>query len=126
MEEYEKKFLENYEIKILNDNRRRARYTRPRFFTDPTSADIVTSERVDIETERVFTLEIPESRLRTLMELEKRFYNYLDNGAERNMFDLIMEKLREETSLRKQYTTVQTAYEHYSNALHLVGYIRKI
>jgi hypothetical protein len=126
MEDFEKKFLENYEIRILNDTKRRAVSTQRFYFIDPKNADVVDTERVGYLNEKVYTLEIPESRLRTLMELEKKFYNYLNNGGERNMFELVMNKLREEASLRHQYPVVQKAYEHYSVALHLVGYERKI
>ena len=57
-------FCENYEVRVLNDQKKRARYHPPRFFTDPENASIIRDDLVSYETERVFTLEIPESRLR--------------------------------------------------------------
>jgi hypothetical protein len=34
-------FCRNYEVNVLNDQKRRARYHPPRFFTDPMRADII-------------------------------------------------------------------------------------
>ena len=73
MSEELNQFCENYEVRVLNDQKRRARYHPPRFFTEPSRADIIRNDIVEYETEKVITLEIPESRLRTLIELEKRF-----------------------------------------------------
>jgi hypothetical protein len=121
-----KKFCENYEVRILNDTKRRARYHPPRFFTDPMQADLIRNDIVEYETEKVIALEMPESRLRALVEMERRFYNWQRHTkTEVDMFETLMNKEREEAYLRATNPAVQKAYEQYSIMLNLVGYQRK-
>ncbi len=123
MDEHFKEFCENYEVRVLNDQKRRAKYS-PSFFTDPLRADIV---QTTIETEQVYTVEIPEGRLRALMELERRFYNFQrHNPTQIDMFEALMAKEREESYYRHSNAAVQKAYEQYSILLNLAGYQRKI
>ena len=121
-----KQFCENYEVRVLNDQKRRARYHPPRFFTDPERADIIRTDIVEYETERVITVEIPESRLQTLIEMEKRFYKWQRHSkGEVDMFETLMNKEREEAYYRSTNPAVQKAYEQYSIMLNLAGYERK-
>jgi hypothetical protein len=120
-------FCKNYEVRVLNDQKRRARYRPPRFFTDPGNASIVRDDVMEYDTERVFTVEIPESRLKTLAELEYKFYNYQRHSDRPvDLFQLIMDKEREEAHYRHTNAAVQKAYEQYSLMLNLAGYQRKI
>ncbi len=120
-------FCQNYEVKILNDQKRRARYHPPRYFTEPVRADIVRHDVVEYETERVITMEIPESRLRTLMELERRFFKFQQHSkGQIDMFEVLMEKEREESFYRNSNEGIKKAYEQYSILLNLAGYQRKI
>ncbi len=127
MSEELKQFCENYEVRVLNDTKRRARYHPARFFTDPERADIIRKDVDTFETERVITVEIPESRLRALVELERRFFKWQRHSSgEIDMFQTLMDKEREEASLRQSNPAVQKAYEQYSIMLNLAGYQRKI
>ena len=120
-------FRKNYEVRVLNDQKKRARYNPPRFFTDPENASIIRDDVVKYDTERVFTLEIPEGRLRSLAELEYRFWNYQKHSDRPvDLFQLLMEKEREEAHYRHTNEAVQKAYEQYSIMLNLAGYQRKI
>jgi hypothetical protein len=120
-------FCNNYEVRVLNDQKRRARYNPPRFFTDPERADIVTRDTVSFETEQVYTLEIPEGRLRALVEMEQRFFKWQRHTrSEVDMFETLMSKEREEAYYRNTNPAVQKAYEQYSILLNLSGYQRKI
>ena len=122
-----KDFCRNYEVNVLNDSKRRARYHPPRFFTDPSRADIIRNDIVEFETEQVITLEIPESRLRTLVEMERRFFKWQRHSqGEIDMFETLMNKEREEAHYRHTNAAVQKAYEQYSVMLNLAGYQRKI
>ena len=122
-----KDFCRNYEVNVLNDSKRRARYHPPRFFTDPARADIIRNDIVEYETEPVYTLEIPEGRLRTLVELERRFFKWQKHSrGEVDMFETLMNKEREEAHYRHTSPAVQKAYEQYSIMLNLAGYQRKI
>ena len=122
-----KDFCRNYEVNVLNDQKRRARYHPPRFFTDPSRADIIRNDIVEFETEQVITLEIPEGRLRTLVEMERRFFKWQRHSqGEIDMFETLMNKEREEAHYRHTNAAVQKAYEQYSVMLNLSGYQRKI
>ena len=122
-----KDFCRNYEVNVLNDQKRRARYHPPRFFTDPSRADIIRNDIVEFETEPVITLEIPESRLRTLVEMERRFFKWQRHSqGEIDMFETLMNKEREEAHYRHTNAAVKKAYEQYSVMLNLAGYQRKI
>jgi hypothetical protein len=121
------KFCENYEVRVLNDQKRRARYHPTRFFTDPLRADIIQKDTIEYETEKVYTVEIPEGRLRTLVEMERRFFNYVEHHDKPiDMFQTFMDKEREEAHYRHTNQAVQKAYEQYSIMLNLAGYQRKI
>jgi len=126
MNEELKLFCTNYEVSILNDQKRRARYNPPRFFTDPERADIIRHDVVEYETEKVITMEIPEGRLRALIEMERRFFKWQKHSpGEIDMFETIMHKEREESFYRKSNPAVQKAYEQYSIMLNLAGYQKK-
>ncbi len=124
MTEKLKKFCENYEVKIVNDQKRYARYRRPQFFTDPYNASII-QDTMDMQTEKLYTVELPESRLNTLVEMENRFMNFRNSDHSRDMFEMLMDKEREEAHFRHTNAAVQKAYEQYSLMLNLAGYQRK-
>lgn len=126
MKEKIKNFCENYEVRILDDNKRRAKYRPARYFTDPTRADLIRNDIAEYDTEPVFTVEIPESRLKTLVEMEERFMNYRSDGYQRDWFEMLMDKEREEAHFRHTNEAVKKAYEQYSMLLHLAGYNKKI
>ena len=119
-----KKFCENYEVRIVNDQKRFARYRRPQFFTDPLNASIIRDD-LDLQTEKLYTVELPESRLNTLVEMENRFMNFRNSDHSRDMFEMLMDKEREEAHFRHTNAAVQKAYEQYSIMLNLAGYQRK-
>lgn len=122
-----KNFCENYEVRVLNDQKRRARFHPPRFFTDPERADIIRKDIVEFEDERVYTVEIPEGRLRALVELEDRFFKWRNHTrSEVDIFQTLMDKEREEAYHRNSNEAVKKAYEQYSMLLNLTGYQRKL
>jgi hypothetical protein len=120
-------FCINYEVRVLNDSKRRARYHPPQFFTDPSRADLIRNDIVEYETEQVYTVEIPEGRLRALVEIEQRFFKWQRHSpGEIDMFETLMKKEREEAYYRNTNAAVQKAYEQYSMLLNLAGYQRNI
>jgi len=119
-------FCENYEVRVLNDSKRRARYHPAKFFTDPSRADLIRNDIIEYETEKVYTVEIPEGRLRTLVEMERRFFNYVEHHDKPvDLFQTLMDKEREEAHYRHTNPAVQKAYEQYSLMLNLAGYQKK-
>jgi hypothetical protein len=57
--------------------------------------------------------------------LEKRFYNHRNSEGMRDMFEVLMDKEREESYYRHTNEAVKKAYEQYSLMLNLAGYQRK-
>ena len=125
MDDKLKDFCRNYDVKVVNDNGRYHRCRPPTFFTDPARADIIRNDIIEYQTEKLYTLQIPESRLQTLVELEKRFYNHRNSEGMRDMFEVLMDKEREEAYYRHTNEAVKKAYEQYSLMLNLAGYQRK-
>lgn len=121
-----KTFCNNYEVKVVNDTQRYARYRPTTFFSDPERADIIRNDLEDVRTETLYTVQIPESRLQSLIELENRFYNHRNSEGMRDMFETLMDKEREEAYYRYSNEAVKKAYEQYSIMLNLAGYQRKI
>ena len=127
MKEKIDQFCKNYEVQIVDDQKRRARYHPPRYFTDPLRADVVSKDTIEYETEKVYTGQIPVSRFRALVEMEYRFFGHHNHGySDSDMFAMLMEKEREESWHRQSNAAVQKAYEQYSIMLNLAGYQRKI
>ena len=125
MEDKLEKFCKNYEVRVVNDTGRYARYRAPQFFVEPNRADVI-HDHVEALTEKLYTVQIPESRLKTLVEMEERFYNYHTEHRGRDMFEIIMEKEREEAYYRNTNEAVRNAYKTYSTMLHLAGYVKKV
>jgi len=120
-------FCKNYEIKVVNDTQRYARYRPPTFFSDKFDASVIRNDVVEYQTEKLYTLQIPESRLKTLIEMERRLFGYHKHEAHHtDMFDVLMNKEREEAFYRNNNEAVKKAYEQYSIMLNLAGYQRKL
>lgn len=126
MDEKIKNFCKNYECRIIDDNKKHARYHPPTYFSIPTDANIISRDAFEYQTEKLLTVEIPESRLKTLVEMEEKFFNYRHGGSGRDMFVMLVEKEREESFYRNSNEAVKKAYEQYSIMLNLAGYQRKI
>ena len=127
MDERVKQFCENYECKIVDDNKRFARYSPPVFFSDPERADIIRKDIIEYHTEKLLTVQIPESKLKTLVEMERKFFNFHHHSrSEVDLFETLMNKEREEAYYRNTNEAVKKAYEQYSLMLNLAGYQRKI
>ena len=120
------KFCKNYEVRIVNDTGRHVRHRPPTFFADPSCADLIRLDVVEHQTEKLYTVQIPEGRLHSLVDMENRVMNYRNDPAAVNMFELLMDKEREESYLRNTNAAVKKAYEQYSIMLNLAGYQRKI
>jgi len=114
-----KEFCKKYECSIIDTNKRCARYHRdPSFFIDPTRADIMNTTSL-YKTEKLLTIEIPESRLANLVEMEGKFYNYSTNIGHQYTFEMLIDKERKESYIRQTNPAVKKAYEEYSLLLHL-------
>lgn len=121
-----KKFCSDYEVRILNDSKRYARHRPPVFFSEEFDSDIIRNDFLEYQTERLYTVEIPESKLNTLIDMETFFHNGRKDYQTRDMFEMLMQKEREERHLRYTNEAVRKAYENYSMMLHLAGFDKKL
>lgn len=120
----DREFCQRHFIKIIDTNKRFSRYQPIRYhnyFTNPQSMDMVDTYNVIPQTERLLTVEIPESELTKLREFEDRVFNQMSTKGHLNMFETIMEQKENEKYLREKYAAVQKAYEHYSMMLKLAN-----
>ena len=120
-DEITKSFLQQYQVNVIDDNKRCSRYGRaqPQYFVHQDNKDMVEAVQRSYETEPLLTVTIPQSRLTDLIELESKFFNHMREMGGRHMFATWTEQQREERILRETYPAVQEAYEQYSLMLHL-------
>lgn len=118
-----KKFLENYDVTVLNDTGRYRRDTVPSFFQDPKRANYIKKEFGSPEnSETLYVIQIPESSLNNLIEIENRFFKGYEHGkGQLDLFNCMIEKERLENDLREQHSSVKKAYEQYSMLLNMVN-----
>lgn len=72
-----------------------------------------------METELLYTVEIPLSKLEKLADFENQVFNNMKNTGHYNLFLHIMEQKELEKILRDKYPAVKLAYENYSLMLKL-------
>lgn len=110
-------------MRLVDDNKRWAR-TRPvkyEFFRDETDFNRVFTVPMRYDTERLLTVEIPESNLDAIQSFEEQVFNNMKQyGAQHYMmFEVMMEQKEKEQYLRNKHPAVKKAYEHYSLMLKL-------
>ncbi len=113
----DKKFFENYGITVLDTNKRTLTRRNVKMFQHQNNKDIFDSV-VTGNTESLYTISIPESKLRALAFLDEQFYFYDDREFREN-FQIIMEQKHRERILRESNEAVKAAFEHYSLLLKL-------
>lgn len=108
-----KKFLYRYNMEIVDGNRRLQKYVMP---------DIGVLDRYDFdklaqpmhyETETLFTIQIPESRLESLVDFHNRVEESIKYTGSMDMFNHMIQKQKEEKAFREKHPAVQKAYEQY-------------
>jgi hypothetical protein len=118
-----KDFINHHRICIIDTNKRAHKITRmnTRFFESTSDYNIVMTDKIPFETERLFTVEISESELEKMAEFEAQVFNNLKATGHYRMFEVLMEQKELEKQLRERYPAVKKAYEHYSLMLALAN-----
>ena len=109
-------FCQGHDIKIVDQNKRAAKY-RPlnlRYFSNPMDYNEVKQDYIRYETEQVYTVEIRESELTRIAEFESEVFNHMRQRGHYDMFNWIMEQKEREKYLKEKYPAVKKAYEQYS------------
>lgn len=116
-------FLKKHNITILDTNKRFARYKpmKYEYFSDPNDYNFIAQEKLYYDTERLLTIEIPESNLTAIQDFEEQVFNNMKQyGAQHYMmFNVMLEQKEKEKYLRDKFAAVKKAYEHYSLMLKL-------
>lgn len=107
-----KKFLYRYNMEIVDTNRRQQRYVmHPRYTAR--YYDEYLHQPMHYETETLFTIQIPESRLEALVEFHDRAEDAIRHTGSMDMFNHFLRKQDEEREFREKHPAVQKAYEQY-------------
>lgn len=120
----EDEFFKFYKINPLN-RRRGVRARHKKFFTDSSNADVVVDIRdSDIPKEsnedgyeNIMIVEIGEGSLQELIHLHQVAYN--NSGHMVELARTVVDRQWAEHHLRKEFPSVQAAWEQYSLMLHL-------
>ena len=108
-----KKFLYRYNMEIVDGNRRQQKYVMPKYsILDRYEYDQLT-QPMYFETETLFTIQIPESRLESLVDFHDRVEEIIKYTGSMDMFNHMLQKQKEEREFREKNPAVQKAYEQY-------------
>ena len=116
MNERADSFLKGHDIRVIDTNKRAAKYRslNLRYFSNPMDYNEVKQDYILYETEPVYTVEIRESELTRIAEFESEVFNHMRQRGHYDMFNWIMEQKEREKYLKEKYPAVKKAYEQYS------------
>lgn len=112
-------FCNRFSINLLNTSRRCAKL-RNITSTSFTTADNDLTFKIENDTEPLLTVEIPLSKLEFISNIESQFFNNIDDIYGRHIFHRWMSDQSDEKALRREYETLQAAYDQYQLTLSLV------
>ena len=107
-----KKFLYRYNMDIVDSNRRRQIYNMHSKYIARFDDEYL-HQPMHYETETLFTIQIPESRLEALVEFHDRAEDAIRQTGSMDMFNHFLRKQDEEREFREKHPAVQKAYEQY-------------
>ena len=109
-----RKFLYRYDMQIVDANRRQQRYFMPpKYSISPRYEVDELYQPIHYETETLFTIQIPESRLESLVDFHNRVEDSIKYTGSMDMFNHFLQKQQEEKEFRMKHPAVQKAYEQY-------------
>ena len=117
-----KKFLQYHHMQVIDDNKRAHKMTRMhvKYFNNPADYnELAEMNAMNFETERLLTVEIAESELERIADLEAAVFNNLHERGHYRMFEHMTELKEKEKYMKNKYPAVKKAYEHYSLMLKL-------
>lgn len=111
-EDKARKFLYRYHMEIVDSNRRQQRYVMPKFSINDKFDDYL-SAPMYYETETLYTIQIPESRLEDLVDFHNRVEDSIKYTGSMDMFNHFLQKQNDEKMFREKHPAVKKAYEQY-------------
>ena len=115
------KFLNQHGVRILDTNKRAAKFNKMnvQYFRYSDDFNRIDQDFIAYETEPLYTVEISESELTKIADFEAQVFNNMRQQGHYDMFNYIMEQKQQEKHLRDKYPAVKKAYEQYSMMLKL-------
>jgi hypothetical protein len=114
-----KKFLYRYNMEIVDANRRYQKYAMPNFPILSKFEDDYLHQPIHYETETLFTIQVPESKLESLVDFYERAEDAIRHTGSMDMFNHFLRKQDEEREFREKHPAVQKAYDQYIMMLKL-------
>lgn len=108
-----RKFLYRYNMEIVDSNRRQQKYVMPKFSPRYSIEDEFLHHPIYFETETLYTIQIPESRLEALLEFHSRAEESIKYTGSMDMFNHFLQQQKDEKEFREKHPAVQKAYEQY-------------
>lgn len=108
-----KKFLYRYNMEIVDSNRRRPVYEIPKFSMIDRYANDYLTQPIVYETETLYTIQVPESRLESLVDFHNRVEESIKYTGSMDMFNHMLQRQKDEKAFREKHPAVQKAYEQY-------------
>lgn len=112
-------FLKRHDISIVNTEKKFSRHTPTyNYFSTPLDYNSIHCVS-QIETEPLYTIQIPESELKRLQKFEDQVFNNMAQNGHFNLFQVLMEQKENEKRLQAMFPAVKLAYENYSLVLNI-------
>jgi hypothetical protein len=114
-----KEFCKNHKIYIIDTNKKAYKTTKVNVNYFKNFIDYDTIHNIAMVTEPLYTIEIAESELERISDLETQVLNHMRQHGHYYMFEQLMEQKQKEKYLQDKYPAVKKAYDHYKLLLKL-------
>lgn len=112
-------WLQYHKVLVLDTQKKAYRSTRMNM-NNFRILDTVQQQTATLETEPLYTIEISESELKKVAQIECDILDNLRRNGNLSFFERLIETERREESLRKAYPALKKAYDQYNIILKLI------
>jgi hypothetical protein len=113
-------FCNKYHISILDDSKRCAKLTSPRYLLNENYSEQEYMQNIaSYDTEPLLVIQIPLSKIEHIIEQEQLFFNNISEVYQRRMFEEWLEDRQNEKFICNTHPGVKEAYEKYKMMLAL-------
>jgi len=109
------KFCNNHQIKIIDDKKQKY-YVERDYLNSFYNLDIQCS----IKSEELYTIEITKNEMNNIVSFEEQVYRCMNQYGHVDLFQMLLDKNKEEESIRSKYPAIQKLYDQYKMMLNLV------
>lgn len=123
METSYKRFFYNNNISVLDVNSRKYPVYPSKYEFNSTISD---KSDLIVRTENLYVIQIPESNLKMLDEMERFVINNRSSPGYYDLFQNVLHDNFEERELRNKNAAVSNAYDNYVTLLTLAGFTKRV